>query len=233
VIARTTLVFLPLLTLPLLLVGLMLMPDLEPRNILPIMGDGILPSLKGAIFPITWFSDFIYLSFLLPFLKDREKGGKWGSISVLAITLTMVVTNLGTALVLGGGITQQALYPVFNIARYISLANFLEHVEAIVIAVWITGMFVKFSLIYYALVLGIAQWLNVSDYKSFVLPIGVLQVIFSIWVTPNIQQMGHFFTTVGPFYFPFIGIILPLFLLFVALIKKKYKDKSLKSFNVQ
>ncbi|MEH7335774.1 endospore germination permease [Neobacillus drentensis] len=227
VIARSALVFLPLFMFPLLLMGLMVLPDMEPRNMLPVMGNGIIPSLKGAFFPIEWFGDFIYMSFLLPFLKD-EKGGKWGMISVMAITLTMVITNLTTIFVFGGS-TTELLYPVMNVFRYISLADFFEHVESIVIAVWITGMFVKFSLIYYALVLGVAQWLDVSDYKSFVLPIGFLQVIFSIWVAPNFQQMGQFFTTAGSFYFPFIQIILPLFLLLVALIKKKYKDKSPKS----
>jgi spore germination protein KB len=173
-----------------------------------------------------------YLSFLLPFLKDRENGGKWGTISVIAVTLTIVGTNLTTFFVLGG-ITQEELYPVMNVVRYISLAQFFEHVEAIVMAIWITGIFIKFSLIYYALVLGIAQWLDVSNYKSFVLPIGFLLVICGIWVAPTIQQMAHFFDTAGTFYFLFLEFMLPLFLLFVALIDRKYKDKSLKSSNVR
>ncbi|WP_177177208.1 endospore germination permease [Bacillus sp. MUM 116] len=232
VLARSALVFLPLFTLPLLLVGLMLLPDMEPRNILPIMGKGFLPSLKGAFFVITWFGDLLYLSFLLPFLTDREKVGKWGTISIMAIILTMVVTNLGTVFVLGG-MTQQEVYPVMSIVRYISLAQFFEHVEAIVMGIWITGVFVKFSFFYYALVLGTAQWLDLSDYKSIVLPFGFLQVICSIWVTPNLQYMGHFFSTTGAFYFPLVEIMIPLFLLFAALIQKKYKEKSSKSSNVR
>ncbi|WP_416825425.1 GerAB/ArcD/ProY family transporter [Ectobacillus polymachus] len=225
VLARAALVFLPVFALPLLLGMVMLLPDMEPQNILPIMGNGILPSLQGAFFLLTWFSDFLYLSFLLPFLKDKGKEWKWSTITVIAVTLTMAITNLTTVFVLGD-ITQDKLYPVKNIAKYISLVHFFEHVEAISIAVWITGAFIKFSLLYYALVLGTTQVLNVSDYKLFVLPLGFLQVLFSIWVAPSFQEIAHFFSTAGAFYFPFIEVIIPLFLLFVGLIRKKYKSTS-------
>ncbi|WP_416825423.1 GerAB/ArcD/ProY family transporter [Ectobacillus polymachus] len=221
VLARAALVFLPVFALPLLLVTVMLLPDMEPQNILPIMGNGILPSLQGAFFLMLWFSDFLYLSFLLPFLKDKGKEWKWSSISVIAITLTMAITNLTTVFVLGD-ITQDKLYPVMKAVKYISLVHFFEHVEAISVAVWITGVFVKFSLLYYALVLGTAQVLNVSDYKLFVLPLGFLQVLFSIWIAPSYQEIAHFFSTAGSFFVPFLEMIIPLFLLFVGLIRKKY-----------
>ncbi|WP_416825424.1 GerAB/ArcD/ProY family transporter [Ectobacillus polymachus] len=225
VLARAALVFLPVFALPLLLVTVMLLPDMEPQNILPIMGDGILPSLQGAFFLMTWFGGLLYLSFLLPFLKDKGKGWKWSTISVIAITLTIAVTNLTTVFVLGN-ITQDKIYPVINIVRYISLVHFFEHVEAISIAVWITGAFIKFSLLYYALVLGTAQVLNVSDYKLFILPMGFLQVLFSIWVAPSFEEISHFFSTAGSIFYPFIEIIIPLFLLFVGLIRKKYRSTS-------
>ncbi|WP_083402479.1 GerAB/ArcD/ProY family transporter [Bacillus sp. MUM 116] len=58
VLARAALVFLPLFTIPLMIMAVMLLPDFKPLNILPILGNGILPSLKGAFFLVTWFSDF-------------------------------------------------------------------------------------------------------------------------------------------------------------------------------
>ncbi|MED1472734.1 endospore germination permease [Bacillus salipaludis] len=225
VIARASLVFFPLFTFPLLIMGVLLLPDINIQNILPIFGNGITPSLKGAFFIISWFSDLLYVSFLLPFLKDPEKGRKWGGISVLAITLTMVVTSLSSVFVLGE-VTSKELYPVMNVVRYVSIGDFIEHIESIVMAVWITGIFLKFSLFYYALVLGAAQWIRLSNYRSIVLPLGFLQVIFSIWVTPSIQQLGYFFSTIGSVYVPFIESVLPLFLLFLALIQRKLKEKS-------
>ncbi|WP_028400699.1 GerAB/ArcD/ProY family transporter [Ectobacillus panaciterrae] len=75
---------------------------MEFHNILPIMGKGILPSIQGAIAVQAWFNDLFYMSFFLPFLKDPEKRQKWSMISVVAIVLTMMVTNLIAIFVLGG-----------------------------------------------------------------------------------------------------------------------------------
>nr|WP_256218564.1 GerAB/ArcD/ProY family transporter [Bacillus sp. MUM 116] len=146
-------------------------------------------------------------------------------MSVIGITLTMVVTSIATLFVLGE-VTRIELYPVMSIVRYVNLANFVEHVEAIVMAIWISGIFVKFSLYYYTLVLGTAQWLGLSEYRALVLPIGFLQVVGSIWVAQSVQQMGHFFATTGAFFTPLIEIMNPLFLLIVALLQKKFKNKN-------
>ncbi|MEW9673734.1 GerAB/ArcD/ProY family transporter [Ammoniphilus sp. 3BR4] len=53
---------------------IILFPDIEPTFMFPIMENGIMPSLKGAISPAAWFTHFALISFLLPFLTDREKG---------------------------------------------------------------------------------------------------------------------------------------------------------------
>ncbi|PEB64613.1 spore gernimation protein [Priestia megaterium] len=220
VLARATQVFLPLFILPLLLMVLLLLPDIEIDNIFPIMGNGILPSLQGATSIQSWFNDFFYISFFLPFLKDRSKARKLGVISIVAVVLTMVITNLITLLVLGST-TQEYIYPVISVSRYISIANFFEHVESMVMAVWVTGIFVKVSAIYYVLTLGTAQCLNVRDYKPFVLPFGFLQVIVALWISSNFQQLVSFLSTSGIVFFFSLEIVIPLFLLLIAFIKKR------------
>ncbi|MEI4831244.1 endospore germination permease [Bacillus sp. FJAT-53711] len=223
VLARATLIFLPVFILLLLLMGFLLLPDMEFHNILPIMGNGILPSIQGAIPIQLWFNEFFYMSFFLPFLKDPEKGRKWGMISVVAIVLTMIVTNLIAIFVLGG-IVSESVYPVLSVARYISIANFFEHIESIIMAIWVAGVFVKVSAIYYVLTLGTAQYLNVQDYKRFVFPLGFLQVIFVFWITSSFQQLFAFLSTAGIFYFFSLQVVLPFLLLSIALIKKKMRE---------
>ncbi len=175
VLARVTQTFFPLFVFPFLIMGFLLLPDMKVQNILPIMGNGILPSLKGAIAVQSWLGDFLYISFFLPFLTNPEKGRKWGIISIVTVVLTMVFTNLITIFVLDGVIKGQ-IYPVMNVARYISLGQFFEHLESIVMAIWVTGIFLKISAIYYVLVLGAAQCLDVKDYKPFVLKTGIIRI---------------------------------------------------------
>jgi len=232
VLARATQIFFPVFIFPFLLIGFLLLPEMEFHNILPIMGKGVLPSIRGAIDVQSWFSDFFYISFLLPFLKERKNGRKWGMISVAAVVLTMVITNLITIFVFGG-ITQVHLYPLLNLVKYISIANFFEHIESIIVAVWVIGIFVKVSVIYYVLALGTAQWINVNDYKPFVLPLGFLQVLFGFWVTPNFQELVSFLSQSSIFFFFSMQIVIPLLLLLIAFMKRKVGDKDLTHSNVR
>ena len=90
-------------------------------------------------------------------------------------------------------------------------------------AIWIVGAFVKISVFYYVAVLGTAQWLNLSDYRSIVWSIGILIVAFSFWSI--LAQWNHTFLSYGvfPFYGLLVQTIIPLFLLVIAVVRKRKK----------
>ena len=144
----------------------------------------MIPPMKGAIVPVGWFTEFFLISFLLPFLADREKGLKYGMMTVFAVMMTLMVVNLIVLFVLGRG-TAFKVYPLMQVARYINIADFFEHVESVVMAIWVVGAFIKISVFYYAAALGTAQWLNLSDYRPVVWPLGILIVEFSFWSLPR------------------------------------------------
>jgi spore germination protein KB len=227
--ARSAQVFIPVFVILFLFIVILLIPDLEPKNMFPVMEKGIMPSVMGSVVPSSWFSEFFLISFLLPFLSKREKGLKWGIISVLAVMLTLVMTNL-FSLFLFGKITATFTFPVMSAARYISVADFLEHLESIVMAIWVAGTFVKISVFYYVLVLGTAQWLSLSDYRPLVFPIGFLLVVFSIWSSMNLQELAHFLGTSSPFYLISIQILVPALLLLVAIIRQRKRSKKTEEF---
>ncbi|MFC4769275.1 GerAB/ArcD/ProY family transporter [Effusibacillus consociatus] len=103
----------------------------------------------------------------------------------------------------------------------ISIADFLEHLESIVMAVWVAGAFVKISVFYYLLSLGTAQWLGLSNYRPLVLPLGIYIIVYSILVAPNLQELSSFLRTTNIPFNITITFAIPLLLLIVALIRKK------------
>lgn len=222
VLGRAAQIFLPVIILLLTVVNILIIPELKVKNMFPVMEHGIMPSILGS-FPLQgWFSEFILISFLLPLLTDREKGMKWGMISVLAVMLTLVVTNF-TSLFLFGGITASVAYPVMSLAKLISIADFLTHLESIVMALWVTGAFLKISVFYYALVLGTAHWLKLSDYRPLVFPLGLLLVVFAVWSAPNLQELDHFLGTTTVFYLLSMQTVIPLLLLLLAVIRRSFR----------
>jgi len=217
---RVAQIFIPVFIVPFLISIILLSPDMEFKNIFPILGDGMMPPIKGAIVPGGWFTEFFLISFLLPFLADQKKGMKYGMVSVFAVMMTLVAVNLIVLFVLGPAISTRE-YPLMNVARYVSIAEFFEHLESAVMAVWIVGAFVKISVFYYATVLGTAQWLNLSDYRPIVWPLGVLMLEFGLWSLPNTMETERFDVELFPLYGLLIQTIIPLFLLMIAIARKR------------
>jgi spore germination protein KB len=220
VIGRCSEMIVPVVLLFYLVLFIMLIKDLNIKNMFPILENGITPSLLGSIVPQSWFSEYILITFFLPYLADQEKGLKWGMISVGSVTFFMVLTNF-TSLLLFGRLTSVLTYPVMIAARYISIAGFLEHLESIVMAIWVAGTFIKITVFYYSLVLGTAQWLKLSDYRPLVFPFGFLLLIFGVWSAHSLQELSHFLSTTAAFYFLTLQILLPMILLLIAVIRNK------------
>jgi len=109
------------------------------------------------------------------------------------------------------------------VARYISLADFFENMESIAMAIWIVGAFIKISVFYYAAALGTAQWLKLSDYRVVIWPFAIMFIELAFWSIPSSAQYTSYIVNVLPFYGPLVQTIIPLFLLLVAIIRKKYK----------
>ncbi|WP_026564880.1 GerAB/ArcD/ProY family transporter [Bacillus sp. UNC41MFS5] len=220
VIARSAQIFIPIVMILWVIVILLLLPNIEIKNMFPLMEDGMKPVFRGALPLANWFNHYEILAMLLPFLINPDKGMKCGVISVFGVMLTLLALNIATILILGGSITSYT-YPVFSIVRYISMATFFEHVEAIVIAIWVAGAFVKISMYYYVLVIGTSQWLGLSNYRPLVFPLGIYITLYSIWVAPNLQEFSRFLgTTAIPFNIT-IEFTIPSVLFIIALTRKR------------
>jgi spore germination protein KB len=222
VIGRSAQMFVPIVLFLFVWIVILLIPDLDSNNMLPVMEDGLGPSLLGSLVPLGWFGEFILVAIMLPYVADRQKGMKWGMISVLTVMLTMVITNIAS-LFLFGDSTTTYVYPVMVAARYISVADFFQHLEAVVMAIWVMGMFIKISMFFYTIVLGTAQWLKLSDYRPITLPIGFIVLLFGLWVSPSLQEMVHYISTISPFYLLTFQTAIPTLLLIIALIRKTFQ----------
>ncbi len=92
--------------------------------------------------------------------------------------------------------------------------------------IWVVGAFVKISVFYYVAALGTAQWLNLSDYRPVVWPLGILIVEFSFWSLPNTMGLARYNVGAAPFTGLLIQMIIPLFLLVIAVVRKRKRKVS-------
>jgi spore germination protein KB len=197
---------------------LLLLPDMDFKNLLPVMEHGVVPSLRGAFVPQSWFGEFFLISFLLPFVTNAKEGLKWGLRSVFAAMIGLTYINLMILFLFGEQVSEM-LYPVLTASRYISIGGFMENFESVLMAVWILGNFVKISMFYYAVSIGLAQWLRLTDLKPIVIPIGILTVLCSYWSFPNFQHASDFLKLAFPIYGTIVQTAIPSLLLLIAFLR--------------
>ncbi|WP_440119369.1 GerAB/ArcD/ProY family transporter [Paenibacillus sp. QZ-Y1] len=164
VVGRTAQIFVTLLVILLCLIFVLLIGELNPAELFPFMESGLLPTLKGAVAPAAWFSEYIVLAFLLPYVNKKKRTARAMVVSLVVTTTAMTVTNL-FCLFLIGDLTDTFVFPVMVAARYITIADFLQHIEALIIAIWIFGIFVKISVFLYILATSTAEWFGLEEDK--------------------------------------------------------------------
>jgi len=129
------------------------------------------------------------------------------------------VSNLVTLLLLGE-LTGGYSFPFLILARYIDLAEFFTHLEALFMAIWVLGAFVKICVFFYITVIGAAEWMNLADYRPIVFPVALLLTLFGVWVAANYQEMTHTISTsVIPLSFTMF-IVLPALIYAIARIRR-------------
>lgn len=220
VIARLGQMFFPFFIIPLFLFLFILLIYMNPKNILPIMENGMMPSIKGGVVLSSWFCELFLISFFLPHLKKDSKGLKWGIYTGIAITITLMFVNLVVIFALGR-FSYYAVTPLLTVVRYISIGEFFEHVEAGLLAIWILGTFVKITTLYYIVTKAASQWLNLTDEKLLIFPLGFLQVVVSMWVSKSFQELSSFIFNILPSYFITFFIVIPMIVLVINVIKTK------------
>jgi len=204
---------------------LLLLKDIDVTFMLPILENGLLPVMKGGFVHTAWFSELFLLAFVYPYINSPKTGLKSGMKIALFIMLFLLYINFFVLTLLGISSVNQ-FYPVYSIVRAISVMGFFENFEVIITASWVLGNFVKVTVFLYVASLGLAQLLRLSDYRLIVFPLSLLIILLSYWGIPNIVELIDYMTKIQPFYFVMVQTILPLFLLIIALVRRKRSESS-------
>ncbi|MFB9990145.1 GerAB/ArcD/ProY family transporter [Bacillus benzoevorans] len=223
-IGRLAQLITPLLMILFMVLFLFLLTEIDLRNMFPILGNGVLPLLKATYFSNIWFSEFIYIGFLLPFLDNHQGGKKWVMLCCMSTMVSIVMISMVILLILGETL-EGFTVPFATAVQFINIGEFFTHLESLVMAFWIMGAFIKMILLFYMLTLGWAQWYNLSDYRPFVIPAIFLVTLLAIWQIKNGPAYHLNIITIAPAA-AHLSSLFPILLLLIAYFKKKKQKKT-------
>lgn len=221
-IARAAQIFFPWTIILLGLLFLLILPEVDFRNIEPMFESGFKMIFHSSIhmLSVPYFELILFLT-IYPYVKQSVQqrnramviAGWFGGAVLTIITLL-------TILVLGSDLAERSTYPSFSLAKRISIGHFIERLEAIVGAVWFVTLYFKVAFCFYISALKFAQIFRLKDYRSLLLPFAIILIVLTQVIYPNIVYSMNFIVKIWPSYSLIYGFLIPLLFLVVAKIRK-------------
>ncbi|MFF2479705.1 endospore germination permease [Paenibacillus sp. NPDC058071] len=195
----------------------------DPELLRPIMSEGMVPILQGSLFPAAYLSQFFILSWLYPYLEKQRKSIKASFLGLILISALFAVTVLPLIMIFGP-LSDKLTFPMLSVIQFIGLQGSFERVEALAVAIWVMGSFIKISLTFFIICLSICHLFNVQNYKNFVLPVTILSVFGSVSVFINYStDLNNYLKYTYPSYSLLTQLFLPLALLIIDTIKRFWR----------
>ncbi|TFE26626.1 GerAB/ArcD/ProY family transporter [Cohnella luojiensis] len=223
-LTRTAEILFPWFILLLLMFILFLIPQADIKNMLPVLGEGIKPVIRGSIASAAFpFAELVVFLMVFPYVNQTNRIRRSFLLGALLGGIVLIAIVALSILVLGADLVARNIYPSFFMAKKISIGNFLERVEAILAIIWFISIYFKITLYYYAFNLGLAQTLKLREYRFLTLPSGMILLLLSLMVAPNITYYNEVISKYWPNLDFTYSILLPLLLLGVYALRKKFK----------
>lgn len=220
-LARSAEILFPFVVLFLSSLMIFLLPEIQFQNLQPVLEGGLKPVIRGSIsFIVLPFMEPVAVLMILPFVSQKDRIRKSLFVGQLLAGSVLIIITMLAILVFGADLTSKQIYPSYILAKKINIANFLTRLEAILAGIWFITIFIRFSLFFYVTVLGLAQTLKLQDYRPLVFPFGMILIVFTLIMAPNIVYYNNFISDIWPFYAMTFGFLLPLLLLTIAKVQK-------------
>ncbi|GGB69299.1 GerAB/ArcD/ProY family transporter [Fictibacillus barbaricus] len=219
----------PIIIISILVTFILNINNMDISKLSPVFEEtGTAAILKGAIPTAGFVGQNFVVFMLIAFLskpKDGLKAALWGtaipSIVVALATLIVIAT-------FSPFLPSHMWYPYFRLIRVISVLDFIQNVDVIFIVVWLTSVFMRLALIFFAATYGAAQFFNVKNWRRLIwinapvvflislLPQSVVMsdILYPVYITQRIAL-------------PIVMFGIPLFLLILAKVKKRKGDQKI------
>ena len=173
-------IFIPVIALPLLSIR-----TIEWQHFLPVLSNGLLPVLKGALVFAGAIQGLEVILFISPFLSDIRKSYLpviIGISSLMFLIFTFLISSVG---VLGVENVKQTIWPGINTVSIIELPGFpVERFELFLTLPGLLGIFTTLCIYLYLISYGIIGLTNFKYRKLIITLVGGV-IISGVYLFPN------------------------------------------------
>ena len=221
VISRVNLIIILISFMSFSISTLFYLKEMDFTQLLPIFDTPWNDIALGGVSVLSWFAEVAVILVIAPYLQHNKNVRKVAVIGILITGLSMTWTLIGVVAVFGSEILPMYHYPTFSVFRIIEVANFIERIDALFIAVWMGTMMMKLTIFLFSCLHCFFQTFRIKHEQPFFIPFGLLVLSFSLNAWNNQSEFANFSHYAAISYSLFFNILIPLFLFFVGFLKNR------------
>ncbi|WP_017755329.1 GerAB/ArcD/ProY family transporter [Calidifontibacillus oryziterrae] len=226
VIARTGELLIPWFMILFFALVIFLIPQIDLERLSPLY-EASFQQQFSATMDFIATAGFPLIAFLMFFPGNMNvpDKSKWNLIAGVFVGAFIVgVFVFLCIVVLGATTTARQMYTSYVLAKSVSLFDIIERIEAVMASMWILTIFFKTAIYFYSCVVCFADVLNVKQYRFLAIPIGILTLLYSTIVYPNVAYMSQWYERYWVPYSLIMGFIIPLLTLIIDKMKSRFKQ---------
>ena len=215
----------PMVLLMITFVIILNLGNMNWHYMLPIYQDsGWLSILKGSYTPVAaFFGESLMMTMFVFFMDKPDQASSRAMWGVGLAVFMVTIGTLAVILTFGPNLPSRFLYPVYDLSRFISVMEFIQNVDILIVIIWFFSIFVKLALYMFLACYGTAQMFHLKDWRKVAWFLAPISFIMAVSIK-NMQIFTHYYYKIFviPIAFPVYMIGIPLLLLVVGKIRKKY-----------
>lgn len=213
----------PILLLTVAVVVMLSWGNFHFEQILPVYSDtGWKVILNGSWGCASFFGQSILMVMILSFMKRPNKAMKYSLLAMVIVSITLTLSIFFIISTFGVGLASEMLYPAYEVTRYVSVLDFLQSIDLLIVLIWILGYFIQLSLYFFFVSYSIGQWLGIQKWERITWFVAALSFVGAL-----LPRGYNFASVVFPkeiwtdYVFPINMVALPLLLWGIAIIRKR------------
>lgn len=204
-----------------ILIIILSMKDWNWLRILPVYyNTGAMHILKGSLIPASFLGESFLVVMLIAFLSKPQGAMIASLLGVLVASVAILAMTIVAILMFGPNLPAKFIYPLYSAVSFISVMDFIQNVDVLIVLLWIIGIFIKLSLYVFITSYGAAQLFRIKNWRHTIW--FVASIVFVISLLPrNTNDTMDFAKLWGSVIYPVNVIGIPLFIWMIGAVRKR------------
>lgn len=202
---------------------LLALPLADPSNLKPVF-ESWKPIAAGTLYAIDWpFAEVVIFGLFLPMVSNLKRNHTPLYIWYLFSGITIVLLDLQIIMVLGSKLESLYLFPLYEVFRLSGFGDF-QRVELFFFVLWFLTGIITITIYFQGLSLIIQDVFVLHDYKALILPLGLVIIVFSLYMFQSTVE----YNWLGFKYIPVYSFTINLSYPTIIFVAAKFRQRRMK-----